>query len=133
MNTLPLIIAKDIEAQRTFEGISTPVDLAIFLARILAVDFRSVEQLQEIYIGSVEPGGPDRKPIWINTSTLYSIALLVGNSYRHIYPYPVNTPFIWTQSGELPQFARRLSVGELAEFSLTAPTNEAYYYVIIPR
>jgi hypothetical protein len=132
MNTLPLIVARDIEPQRTFEGIGTPIDLALFLSRILAVDSRSVERLNEVYVGSTEPTGEDRKPIWINTSFLYSIALLIGNQYRHIYPYPVNTPFIWTKGeSELPSFAVKLSSSELIDYSLTAPVDPTYFYVII--
>lgn len=132
MNTLPLIVAKDIEAQRTFEGIATPIDLAIFLSRILAVDSRSVERLSEVYTGSTEPTGADRKPIWINTSFLYSIALLIGNEYKHIYPYPTNTPFIWTLGeNDLPSFAVKLSDPEVTSYGLTSPVNTDYFYVII--
>ena len=132
-NTLPLLVAKNVEAQRTFEGIATPLDLAVFLSRILVVDSKAVNQLSEVYIGSTEPTGADRKPIWINTGFLYSIALLMGNQYKHIYPYPVNTPFIWAiGEDELPSFARKLTVSELTDYSLVAPVNTDYFYVIIP-
>jgi hypothetical protein len=129
--TLPLIVARDIEPQRSFDGITSPLDLAVFLARIMAVDTRSIERLGEVYVGSVEPTESDRKLIWINTSPPMSFAYLVGGQYKHIYQYPANIPFIWASPEDPPSYLRRLTGDELTDMSLTEPTNSDYYYLIL--
>jgi hypothetical protein len=128
---LPLSIQNDIERQRSWEGISTPHDLALYMGRVLSVDPTKILSLQEIVYSDVEPVGVDRKKIWIKTDHPVGFGIPTGDGYKMIYQYPPNTPFIWTQGmSDLPQYLRALTDGEMSDYSLAAPKNESVKWVI---
>lgn len=128
---LPVSVQNDIEKQRSWEGISTPHDLAMYMSRVLFVNPAQILSLQEIVYSDVAPVGSDAKKIWIKTDHPIAIGIPTGDGYKLIHQYPPNTPILWTQGMDtLPQYMRVLSSGELSDYSLTAPTKDTVKWVI---
>lgn len=127
---MPLVVAKDIEPLRSWEGFDTPHDLALYLARMFAVDSSQITRLQEFVVNSVEPVGVDREKIWIKSEGVPAIGLPIGGTYQMIYKYPPNIPLLWT-GGDLPPYLRKLSDNELTNYGLANPDNTNYYYFIL--
>lgn len=128
---LPLSVANDKERQRSWEGISTPHDIALYIARMLAVDPNKLLQLNEITYSDLEPTGDDAKKIWIKTEEPIGIGIPVGGQYSIIYKYPPHTPILWTQGmGNLPSYMRELSSIEMEDYSLTEPASNKVAWVI---
>jgi len=126
--TLPLVVQRDIEQQKTWEGISTPYELALWLAKIMSIDPTRILQLNEIIHSDVQPVGSDASKIWIKTDEPLGVGLPTGGGYRMIYQYPPNTPFLYI--GTIPTYTRELSLAEMQDYSLTAPTSANATWVI---
>jgi hypothetical protein len=127
---IPLRVASDIEQQRSWEGISTPIDLAYFMARMLSLDVSALVALNEAVYSNIEPVGTDRKKIWIKTDEPISIGIPTGDSYTLIYRYSPHTPILWTQGiSVIPSYMRKLTETEMTEMGLAA-TNSKYAWVI---
>lgn len=129
---IPIKRVKGIEAQKNFEGISTPNDLANMMTRLLAVDDNDFLDLQEIIVSATEPRDTDRQKLWVKNSNPPALGLPIGGQYVMIYPYPPNIPILWVQGeDELPFYLRKLTAGELTDYNLFNPTNENVFYVIL--
>lgn len=127
--TLPLKIAKPIEASRGFEGIRTLADLINAVAVHLGVDPNQLLQFQEITPGSVDPS-KDVGPIFIKTVAPYYIAIRAGSEYQRFYQYPPNVPLLWTQGeSNFPAWLTRLTESELTQYGLTNP-DTAFYFML---
>lgn len=129
--SLPLVVANDKEKQRSWEGISTPHDLALYMSRMLGVDPNKLLQLNEIIYSDLEPTGQDAKKVWIKTEEPIGIGIPVGGKYSIIYKYPPSTPILWIQGiSNLPSYMRELTVTELEDYSITEPTSSKAAWVI---
>lgn len=127
---LPLSLQNDVEQGKSWEGNSTPHDLAQYMARVLSVDPNLLLALQEVVYSDVQPTGEDSKRIWIKTSAPAGIGIPTSFGYKVIYEYPANVPFLWVSEDALPTYVRRLTNGELANYSLTDPIIATAYWVI---
>lgn len=127
---IPLIAARDIEANRSWEGISTPNDLLQYFIKHAAVDGSKIPTLNEFIYQGIEPAGSDRSKVWINTEGIISINIPVGGVYQKFYQYPPFVPLIWNRDNNLPLGFRALNEQELEGMSLDEPDNTKYYYVI---
>ena len=128
---LPLRVANDREQQRSWEGLSTPHELALYIARMMSVDPNKLLQLNEIIYSDLQPTGLDSKKIWIKTEEPVGIGIPVGGEYSIIYKYPPHTPILWTQGlKNLPGYMREISSTELSDYSLTAPSSDKIAWVI---
>jgi hypothetical protein len=125
---LPLVVQRNIEQQKSWEGISTPFELAQYLARIMSIDPNELLQLNEIVYSDVEPVGDEARKIWVKTDEPFGIGVPVGNAYRMIYQYPPNVPFLFI--GEMPTYARELTTDEMSIYSLTKPTSTTAHWII---
>jgi hypothetical protein len=132
MPLLPLVVQKGIERGSSWEGISTPNDIANFIARTLAVDPSAATDLQEAIYSDVKPTRENAKKIWIKTSVPTAIGLPIGGSeYSMIYEYPEGVPFLWVKGiAAIPSYMRRLTDSELDEYSLTKPKIATAAWVI---
>jgi hypothetical protein len=126
---LPIVAANDIEKNRSWEGISTPHDLAMYMSRVLAVDPSAVERIQEVVYSDVQPTGEDSSKIWIKTSYPAAIGLPVGGEYEVIYQYGPNVPILWITAA-VPSYMRKLNSTELTDYGLTDPPNGVAKWVI---
>ena len=128
---VPIRVSRDIEQLRSWEGISTPYDLALFMGRVLSIDATKLTQLQEIIYSDLEPTGLDRKKLWIKTNEPIGFGIPTGDLYSMIYKYPVNIPMLWTLGGNgLPSYMTKLTDEQLTKFSLAKPTDSNYFWVI---
>lgn len=129
---LPLRVAEDIEVQQSWNGISTPNELAKYFSRVLAVDPSSIVGLQETVYSSVRPQGEDANKLWIKTTEPVGIGIPVGGSYRMIFEEPVNTPYLFIGDIEnIPSYARRLTDTERSDYALGNPAETKASWVII--
>lgn len=129
--TLPLKVLRDIEQNRSWEGLSTPYELLKYFASRLAVDAEQLSQMQELVYSDVQPTGDDAKKVWIKTDEPVGIGIPNGTGYSVIYKYPANTPFIWTTGlNDLPAYLRQLSQGDLDSYGLTKPQSATVAWVI---
>ncbi len=120
--TIPIRVASQVERQSSWEGISTPYELAIWLSRILSIDASKIAETQEIIYSDLQPTGNDQNKIWIKTSEPIGLGLPTGDVYSIIYQYPPGIPLLWTKSAStVPQYMRELSETELTDYKLTAP------------
>ncbi len=128
---IPLLVAKDIEQQRSWEGISTPYDLAIFFSKILSVDPNKVGVFNEIVYSNLQPTGDDAKKLWIKTEEPVGFGIPTATGYSIIYQYPPNTPILWTKGKEnIPEYMRELTADEMDDYGLTEPGKTAIVWVI---
>lgn len=119
---LPLRVQADIEQQKSWEGISTPQDLAQYLSRVLSVDPNSLANIAEITFSSLEPTEGERGKIWIKTSEPVAIGIPVGGAYRMIYEQPPGVPYLVIgDENKIPSYARKLTASELTSYNLQAP------------
>jgi hypothetical protein len=128
---IPIKRVKGIEAQATFDGISTPNDLANLMTRLLAVDDAGFVSLQEIVVSPNEPTGEEKKKLWIKSSNPPAIGLPIGGVYRMLYQYPPGVPFLWIDGEEnLPTYMNKLTKSEMLSYGLPFPTSETIFYVV---
>ncbi len=128
---IPIRVAKDVEPMRSWEGISTPHDLALYMARILSIDGSKIMQLQEVVYSDLEPTGEDRKRLWVKTSEPVGYGIPTGDNYTVIYKYPAGVPILWVNSlSPAPSYMRKLTDLELGNYSLTDPVDRDFYWVI---
>ena len=125
---IPLKVAKDIERERSWEGIHSPKDLALYLTQILFVDAEKVLALKEITFSQEEPTGDDRGKIWIKLTEPIGIGLPIAGDYSMIHQYPKNVPMLY--SGVIPDYMRKLSGDELEDFGLQDPPKDGTNWVI---
>lgn len=129
---LPLAVQNDIEQLRSWEGLATPHDLALYNARVLGVDPNELLALQEIIYSDLEPAGEDdRKKLWIKTDSPAGIGIPTGDGYKVIYEYQPNIPLLWVLGeNDLPSYMRLLTTQELEDYGLTKPAKNKYFWVI---
>jgi len=128
---IPLLVAKNIEQQKSWEGISTPYDLALYFAKILSVDPSKILQLQEVIYSDVQPTGDDAKKLWVKTDEPVGFGIPTGEGYSVVYRYPPNTPILWTVAIEdLPAYMRKMTSGEIGDYKLVAPDADKATWVI---
>lgn len=128
---IPIKRVKGIEAQATFDGVSTPNDLANMLTRLLAVDDEGFLSLKEIIVSPNEPTGEEKKKLWIKSSNPPGIGLPIGGIYKMIYQYPVGIPFLWVDGLEnLPGYMDIIEWQTLDSYGLKRPTTPSAFYVI---
>ena len=129
---LPLSIANEVEARRSWEDIcNSPQSLAIWIGRTFAVDASQILALTNIYIGADEPSGGNFGKLWLKNTNPPAIGIPYGKEYQLIYPYPMQIPILWTQGATtIPSYMRQLSGNELSQMGITEPTNDAYIWVI---
>lgn len=126
----PLSVAKDKEAQKSWEDITTPYQLLLYIAQFLSVNLQELSTLDEIVNGESPPS--DKTKIWIKTSDPIGIGLPVAGSYKMIYQYPVNIPFLWMNDlDSIPGSARPLNDGELDQAKLEKPDEDKANWIII--
>lgn len=125
---IPLKVANDAEQSKSWEGISTPHDLALYLARVMSLDAEKILALKEIYIGQEPPTGDDLGKIWLGNVDPVFLGIYSGGGYRKIYQYPINVPFLWI--GSMPDYFRALTVEELDEYGLKDPAKPSVRWVI---
>ena len=132
MQLLPLVAQKGIERGSSWEGISTPNDLANFIARVLAVDPTAAIELQEVIYSDVKPVIENSKKIWIKTSEPSGIGVPIGGAeYRMFYEYPEGVPILWVKGiATIPKYMRQLTEKELEDYSLTKPKIASAAWVI---
>lgn len=119
---IPLRVASKIERSASWEGISTPYDLALYMQRTLSVDGSKIAELQEIIYSDLQPTGDDQKKIWVKTSEPIGLGLPAGDTYKIIYQYPPDVPILWMKSeATLPSYMRALTETEMDNCNLTAP------------
>ena len=122
---LPLIKQKNIEQQASWEGLSTPSDLADYMARVLSVDPNQLLQFQEAVYSDVQPTGLEAKKLWIKTDAPQAIGIPSGDGYVLIHKYPQGVPFLWIYAnGNLPTYLDLISDSDLDDYGLTAPPDE---------
>lgn len=128
---LTLQIAKDIEKSKSWEGLSTPYDLALYILRMAVIDPSGISSLDPISYSPLEPVGSDRSKLWIKTEGVPGIGIPIGGRYQMIYQYPPNVPFLWVDaSNAAPAYLNRLSQSDLENYGLTDPVIDTAYYVI---
>lgn len=128
--TLPLRVATDIEPLRSWDEITNPMDLVIYIARLLSVDPSSFASLQEVSFGSQPPSGDDLGKLFIKNTTPVGIGIFNGSGYSMIYQYPPNVPLLWTKGNEeFPSYLKRLSADQLQDYGLTNP-SEGFYFML---
>ncbi len=127
-NLLPIVVAKNKEVLSSWEGITTPHDFLLYLARMASVDPSSLASLEEIVFSDVQPTGESGKKIWIKTGSPCGIGIPVGSLYNMIYQYPVGVPMLWKKSNNLPSYLKDVSQGVLEDMGLV--NTELYKYVI---
>lgn len=129
-----LKVAKPTEVRQDWSQVtqSLPV-FAQWIARTFAVDLTDLLSKNElIYVGSSEPTGEDKGKIWIKNTNPPGIGIPFSDTYVVIYPFPPNSPVLWTGgSANQPGYVRKLSDTELEQFGLTDPESSEYYYVIL--
>lgn len=128
---IPLAVAKTIEPKKTWEGVSTPHDLALYIASLLSIDPTRLSLLQEIIYSDVTPTGEDSKKIWIKTNPPIGVGIPSESGYEIIYQYPVNTPILWVKlNGSKPQYLRQLTQDEVESFGLNEPDDDIAIWTI---
>lgn len=129
--SIPLKVQNDIERLKSWEGVSTPHELALYMARILSVDATNILELQEVVYSDVQPTGTDSKKIWVKTDPPQAVGLPTSEGYKMLYEYPANIPFLWIEGvATLPSYIRILTTEELTDYSLTNPANNLSKWVI---
>ena len=129
---IPLRVASLVEPQASWEGISTPHELAKWLSRILSVDATKLAETQEIVFGDLQPQGDDQNKIWVKTSEPVGFGLPVGDSYTIIYQYPPNVPLLWAGSdATIPSYLTTLSEDQITSFGLSTP-NKGTWVIFNP-
>lgn len=128
---VPIRVSREIERLRSWEGISTPYDLALFMGRVLSIDVTKLTQFQEIVYSDLEPTGADRKKLWIKTNEPIGLGIPTGDLYSMFYKYPPNIPILWVLGeGQLPSYMTRITDEQLTNLSLTKPSNNSFFWVI---
>lgn len=131
MNLIPLQVAKTVEQRRSWDGIATPYDLAIFLATLLSVDLNQLSSTLEIVYSDVEPSGDDAKKIWIKQNAPVGIGIPVTDGYQMIYQIPQNIPFLrFGKEETIPSYLRKLTEQEMTRCGLD-DTNETDAFWVI--
>lgn len=131
LNPLPVSLQSDLEKNRSWEGITTPHDLALYMSRVLFIDPSRILALNEIIYSDVTPTGLDAKKIWIKTDIPVGIGIPTGDGYSMLFQYPPDVPVLWTKGiSEIPAYMRQITEAELLEMGITAPTNTDYAWVI---
>ncbi len=129
---VPIRVANDIEKLRTWEGISSPFDLATYMAKVLSVDLNALVGLTEVIYSNVEPQGLERKKLWVKTDEPVALCIPTGDEYTFIYRYPPDTPIIWTKGkSNIPPYMRRLVESEISDMGLTAIDSDKPYAWVI--
>ena len=126
----PLSIAKDVEQQRSWEGISTPYDLLIYFSKFASVDIGSLQSLDEVEVSSIEP--ENKTKIWIKTGNPVAIGVPIGSSYKMFYQYPPNVPFLWIgDTDSVPSYLTLVSDSDLEDYEITKPNKSKANYVVL--
>jgi len=128
---IPFQVAKTAEQQQSWEGISTPYDLAIFLSRIMSVDMSKASALQEIIYSNLEPDGDDASKIWIKTDAPVGIGIPTSDGYHIIYQTPPNIPFLFLgKDADIPPYFRKLTSTEITQCGLTDTDEQNAFWLI---
>jgi hypothetical protein len=128
--TLPLRVSRTPD-KPTWEGITDPLQLAYYLARILSVDPKGLIEFQEIQYSSVAPTGEESNQLWIKTGNPIGIGIPVGGEYKIFYQYPPNVALAWlVGAGDPPDFLRTLTIDEIEDLGLTDPDETKFKWVI---
>jgi len=131
--TLPLKVQKGIEPQESWEGYSTPTDLARYMAQVLSVDPNQLLQFEEVIFSDSQPSGEKSKKLWIKTDAPVAIGIPYSGGYNLIYQYPANIPFLWVKGNSFPSFLRKLTNAELNDYNLEDPeVNTAFWLIMEP-
>lgn len=129
---LPLLAANDIEPLKSWEDVTSPHDLVLYLIRMAAVDPNQLLQFTEIVVGPDQPSGADRNKLWLKNTDPFAVGIFNGNTYKLIYEYPPNVPLIWTKArSEFPSYLTELNDGQLTSYGLTKPPSDAFYFMLI--
>lgn len=129
---IPLQVASNIEKQASWEGISTPHDMAEYIARIVSVNPDQLKQFDEVIYSDVEPSGEDRKKIWFKTDKPVGIGVPSGSDYILFYQYPTNTPILWLGGKEkIPSYSRKLTTQQLEDYGLKTPLDSDIVWIVI--
>lgn len=132
---LPLVVQSELEPLKSWEGISTPSDLARYMARVLSVDPNQLLQFEEIVFSDVQPTGDEASKIWFKTDEPIGIGIPSGdNDYNILYQYSPNVAYLWLNgSDRLPSYFRKITQSELEDYSLTDPTEKKAFWVVFEK
>ncbi len=129
---LPLVLQKNKEPLKSWEGISTPSELAAYLATVFSVDPNQLLQFEEIVFQEIEPVGEEAKKLWIKTDLPVGLGLPSGEGYNMIYQYPPNVAMLWLKGEEkLPDYLRKLTSDQLTDYGLTDPSDKKVFWIVL--
>lgn len=128
---LPLRVKSSIEPTSSWEGLSTPTDLAFFMAKVLSLSANELKDFEEIVFSNSQPTGDEASKIWIKTDEPLGIGIPVGKEYQVIYQHPKNIPFVWNNNiNVVPSYLRPLTDEDLKQYGFTKPISSNYVWVI---
>lgn len=131
---VPLKVAVPTEVRQDWDIISKNLsELSRWISRTFAVDITDyLSKNTTLYLGSSEPEGEDAGKLWIKTTSPPALGIPFNGQYTMLYPFPPSCPVLWTNGeSELPTYLRKLSETELERYSLTDPSGDDYFYVIL--
>ncbi len=107
------------------EIVRDPSSLLTFIINSVYLDSSKIKALlNEVFVGTEEPKGSDRKVIWVNPTQRASVSILVGGDYISFTTHPKEAIMILPKDKQIPDGYRQLSTAE--SDGLASLTNHIY-------